>query len=118
MAALTGGATIHSSGEVPIGEVQASAEKKKTWDKPDVSTMFVKRESMRVLIVDEGSSASGESLSTTELNIRTATRDAAEHTKSGRGRKNSDRGTHLRRLKRFFLRELVATPSCEAKGHQ
>ena len=37
--------------------------------------MFIKCENMRVLIVDEGSSASCESLSTTALNIRTATRD-------------------------------------------
>ena len=88
MAALIGGSNIHSFGEVPIGDEQASAKKKNSWDKPDVSTMFMKCENMRVSIVDEGSSASCESLSTTELNIRTATRDAAETYKVRHGKTN------------------------------
>ena len=55
----------------------------------DVSTMFVKCENMRVLIVDEGSFASCESLSTTELDIRIVTRDVVDTCKVRRGEKKS-----------------------------
>ena len=64
------------------------ARTKKIWDKPDVCTMSMKCENMRVLIVDEGCSASCESLITIELKIRTATRDAAKAYKARHGKTN------------------------------
>ena len=87
MAALIGGSTIHSFGEVPIGDDQANSRKKQKWDKPDVNTMYMKCENMRVLIVDEGSSASCENLATAELNVRTDTRAAAETYKVRHGKR-------------------------------
>ena len=56
--------------------------------------MYLKCENMRVLIVDEGSSASCENLATAELNVRTAIRAAAETYKvryGGRGKRNEAR---------------------------
>ena len=88
MGALIGGSTIYRFGEIPIGDEQASAKNNKSSDKLDVSTMFMKYENMRVLIVDEGSSAPCESPSTLELNIRIATRDVAETYKVRHGKKN------------------------------
>ena len=81
------GSTIHSFGDVPIGDEQASANNEKCWGEPDVIAMFIKCENMRVLIVDEGSFCSCESLSTTELNVRTATHDAAETYKVRHGKR-------------------------------
>lgn len=57
MSALIGGSTIHSFGEVPIGDDQATTRRNQRWDKPDVRTMFIKCENMRVLIIDAGSSS-------------------------------------------------------------
>ena len=89
MAALIGGSTIHSFGEVPIGEEQGNTRKKQAWDKPDVNTMYMKCENMRVLIIDEGSSASCENLSTAELNVRTGTRAVAETYKVRTGKRRA-----------------------------
>ena len=74
--------------------VKPLCETKQNWDKPDVNTMYMKCENMRVLIVDEGSSASCENLATAELNVRTAIRAAAETYKvryGGRGKPNEAR---------------------------
>ena len=95
MAALIGGSTIHSVGEVPIGDGQASTRRKQAWDKPDVNSMYMKCENMRVLIVDAGSFASCENLSTAELNVRTGTRAAAETYKVRHGKRGDAKGVRI-----------------------
>ena len=54
MAALIGGMTIHSFGEVPIGDEQKNVKAMHRRDKPDVNSMFLKCESLRWLLLDEG----------------------------------------------------------------
>ena len=62
MATLIGGMTLHTWGEIPFNEeasVDKAGMKRK---KPDVSTMFVKCQNLRWILIDEGSSAGCENL--------------------------------------------------------
>ena len=62
MAALIGGMTLHTWGEIPFNE-EASVDKAGVKRKaPDVSTMFVKCQNLRWILIDEGSSAGCENL--------------------------------------------------------
>ena len=78
MASLIDGMTIHSFGEVPIGDEQQQGKAARRREKPDVSTMYSRCESLRWLLIDEGSSASCENLGLTESNLRQAIREAPE----------------------------------------
>jgi len=78
MAALIGGMTLHAWGEIPITDEQSVAKASKRRDKADISTMFVKCQSLRWILIDEGSSAGCESLGIMESNVRGNVRKAAD----------------------------------------
>ena len=78
MAALIGGMTIHSWGEVSINDEQRMAQAAKKRQKQDANIMYTKCESLQFILIDEGSSASCENLGIMEANVRNATREAPE----------------------------------------
>ena len=70
MAALIGGMTLHTWGEIPRSDEMSALKAVKFRDKADVSTMFVKCQNLRWILIDEGSSAGCENLGIMDAGMR------------------------------------------------
>ena len=70
MAALIGGMTLHTWGEIPRSDELSALKAAKFRDKADVSTMFVKCQNLRWILIDEGSSAGCENLGIMDAGMR------------------------------------------------
>ncbi len=75
MAALIDGFTIHSFGDILVDTNKRQAKKSKSWAAPNLNKMWERIQNLRWVLMDEGSTASGEILNILESNLRTSTRE-------------------------------------------
>ena len=75
MAALIGGRTIHSFGHILVDADRRQAKKGASWAAPNINSLWDEIQNLRWILMDEGSTASGEIFNILESNVRTATRE-------------------------------------------
>ena len=96
MAALVGGRTLHSWGNIPINKEMAAARKAKVWAKLDANPMYEKAVYMRWILIDEGSTASAEVLGALDSTLQQAVRATGTYARRGDGSKRPFGGINLR----------------------
>jgi hypothetical protein len=90
MASLIAGFTNHSWGGVPVTMGQMDKWKTTNWNTPKVSPLFEKNQHMRWILMDEGSTTSGEVFGIIESNVTRSTR-ATGTWKMRHGRNGAER---------------------------
>ena len=96
MAALVGGRTLHSWGNIPINKEMAAARKAKAWTKLDANPMYAKAVHMRWILIDEGSTAAAEVLAAVDSTLQQSVRAAGTYARRHDGSKRPFGGINLR----------------------
>ena len=119
MAALVGGRTLHSWGNIPINKEMAAARKAKAWTKLDAIPMYAKTVHMRLILVDEGSTASAEVLAALNSTLQQSVRATGTYARRHDGTKRPFGGINLRIFTDWWqLPPVNATSITQNPGHK
>ena len=120
MAALIGGRTFHSWGEIAVNKETSRKRRAAIWARPDISSMYEKTQNLRWILIDEGSTASAEILAALDSTLRKCIRPMNTYAVDQDGKRRSFGGLNVAFFVDYWQLPPVNATPCFAnplRGH-